>query len=140
MSVFHKQDRLYNILKLKCPRCHTGDLFLVKNAYKLKYLDHMPHYCPKCGEDFQREVGYYYGAMMISHGLTTLIAVAVHLVVHYFYGWAILPNIIPLLVLVIGLFPLVFRVSRSVWIHIFVKYDPEAIKNFESKSKSDGKA
>ncbi|MBK7816734.1 MAG: hypothetical protein IPJ60_03715 [Sphingobacteriaceae bacterium] len=44
----------------------------------------MPHYCPACGEDLQREVGFYYGAMMISHATTTLIAVIVHFTVFHF--------------------------------------------------------
>lgn len=120
-----KGTKLYSVLKLKCPRCQEGDLFMVKNPYRLKYLDRMPHYCPVCGEDFQREVGFYYGAMMISHATTTLIAVIVHATVFYFYGWEILPNLIALLTILIGLFPVVFRSSRAIWINFFCHYDPE---------------
>ncbi len=124
-----KGSKLYSILKLKCPRCQEGDLFDVKNPYRLRYLDKMPHYCPKCGEDFRREVGFYYGAMMISHGSTTVIAVIVHFTVFHFYGWAIAPNIISLLIILNGLFPVIFRSSRAIWINIFSKYDPHAIEN-----------
>ena len=111
---FKKGTKLNSILKLKCPRCQEGDLFTVKNPYRLKYLDKMPTYCPVCGEDLQREVGFYYGAMMISHATTTLIAVIVHLTVFHFYGWDILPNLISLLVVIIGLFPIVFRSSHAI--------------------------
>lgn len=121
---FKKGRKLYSIIKLKCPRCHEGALFLNKNPYKLKDLDKMPKNCPACGEDFYRETGFYYGAMMISHATTTVIAVIVHAIVFYFYGWEIAPNLIALLTLLIVSFPLVFRSSRAIWINFFVKYDP----------------
>jgi uncharacterized protein (DUF983 family) len=119
-----KGTKLYSILKLKCPRCQEGNLFIHKNPYNLKMLDKMPHYCTVCGEDFERETGFYYGAMMISHASTTVIAVIVHLTVFHFYGWEIAPNLITLLIILIGLFPLIFRSSRAIWINFFVKYNP----------------
>jgi len=133
---FKKGSKLNSILKMKCPRCQEGDLFTVKNPYRLKYLDKMPHYCPVCGEDLQREVGFYYGAMMISHGTTTVIAVIVHFTVFHFYGWEILPNLISLLVVIIGLFPIVFRSSRAIWINFFSKYDPLAKEHKIPREKS----
>lgn len=132
MILIKKGTKLYSILKLKCPRCQEGDLFTVKNPYQLKYLDKMPHYCSVCGEDLQREVGFYYGAMMISHATTTVIAVIVHVTVFWFYGWEIAPNLIALLVVLLGLFPVVFRTSRAIWINLFTKYNPNAIQ--ENKS------
>ena len=129
MAFIRKGSKLYSILKLKCPRCQEGDLFMVKNPYHLKYLDKMPHYCPICGEDFQREIGFYYGAMMISHATTTVIAVLVHSIVFYFYGWEIAPNLISLVSILIGLFPVIFRSSRAIWINMFSKYDPNVLKN-----------
>lgn len=125
-----KGSKLYSILKLKCPRCQEGDLFVVKNPYRLKYLDKMPHYCPRCGENFEREIGFYYGAMMISHATTTVIAVIVHSIVFYFYGWEIAPNLIAIVNILIVMFPLIFRSSRAIWINFFSKYDPMAIEKF----------
>lgn len=122
-----KGKKLYSIINLKCPRCQEGDLFFVKNPYRLKHLDKMPHYCDKCGEDLQREIGFYYGAMMISHATTTVIAVIVHVTVFYFYGWAILPNLLSLLAILITSFPIVFRSSRAIWINCFSKYDPDSL-------------
>lgn len=129
LNPFRKGKKLYSILHFKCPRCHEGNLFTVRNAYKLKYLDKMPHYCPVCGEDFQREVGFYYGAMMISHALTTVMAVIVHITVFHFYGWEIAPHLISLLSVILGFFPLVFRTARAIWINMFSKYDPDALQN-----------
>jgi uncharacterized protein (DUF983 family) len=120
-----KETKLYSILKLKCPQCHKGDLFLNKNPYNLKTLDKMPPRCKVCALDFERESGFYYGAMMVSHALTTVIAVIIHLTVFHFYGWQISAHLIFLLSFIIGLFPLVFRIARAIWINFFIKYKPE---------------
>ncbi len=124
-----KGYKLYSILRLKCPRCHQGDLFVNKNPYNPKTIDVMPHYCSVCGEDLQREVGFYYGAMMISHASTTVIGVIVHLTVFHFYGWEIMPNLVALLTVLLLLMPVIFRTSRAIWINIFSKYDPDALNN-----------
>lgn len=84
----------------------------------------MPNKCPVCGEDFVRESGFYWGAMMLSHATTTILAVIIHLIIYPFYGWEIAPNLIPVLTIFIVLIPIIFRSSRAIWINFFVKYDP----------------
>lgn len=120
--ILKKGSKLYSILYLKCPQCQEGDLFIGKNPYNAKEFDKMPHYCPVCHEDFERETGFYWGAMMVSHATTTLIAVIVHIIAHIFYGWEILPNIIAFIGVFAVLLPIIFRSSRAIWINIFVKY------------------
>lgn len=117
-----KGTKLYSILHLKCPQCQEGNLFLEKNPYDLKLFDKMPDRCPVCGENFVRETGFYWGAMMVSHATTTVIAVIVHIVIHLFYGWEILPNVIAFLFVFALLLPIIFRSSRAIWINLFVKY------------------
>lgn len=125
MKILGKGTKLYSIVRLKCPQCQEGDLFLNKNPYNLKMLDKMPKNCPVCGLDLVRETGFYYGAMMISHALTTVIAVTVHLTVFYFYGWEIAPHLIFLLSIIVGLFPVIFRMARAIWINLFVRFKPK---------------
>ncbi len=116
-------------MKLKCPRCQEGDLFLIRNPYNLKMFDKMPDRCPVCGEDFIRESGFYWGAMMVSHATTTLVGVIVHVIVYSFAGWEIAPNMISIIAVILIMFPAVFRNSRAIWINIFVNYDPTIKKN-----------
>lgn len=117
-----KGTKAYSILHLKCPQCHEGDLFLGRNPYDWRLFDKMPAKCEVCGENFVRETGFYWGAMMVSHATTTLIAVLVHSIVFLFYGWAILPNILAFASVFLGLLPIIFRSSRAVWINLFVEY------------------
>lgn len=98
----------------------------------------MPHYCTECGEDLQHEVGFYYGAMMISHATTTLIAVIVHITVYQFYGWEIASNLIALLTVLVVMMPIIFRTSRAIWINIFSKYDPQALNNKIDRKGKEG--
>ncbi|MBA2613672.1 MAG: DUF983 domain-containing protein [Bacteroidetes bacterium] len=129
MISFLKGKKIYSILLCKCPRCHEGNLFLVKNPYKLRTLDKMPKRCPVCDLDFVRETGFYYGAMMMSHALTTIIAVIIHFIVFYFWGWEILPHLVFLITIILALFPINFRIARALWINLFVIYDPKTGKD-----------
>jgi uncharacterized protein (DUF983 family) len=120
-----KKTKFYSIVRLKCPRCHQGDLFLTRNPYNLKMIDKMPKRCPVCGENFERETGFYWGATMVSHATTTIMVVLIHMVTYYFYGWETIPFVVAVTTVLLLLVPITFRSSRAIWINIFVKYDPE---------------
>ncbi|MEI8136805.1 MAG: DUF983 domain-containing protein [Bacteroidota bacterium] len=130
LNPFRKGKKLYSIIHRKCPRCQEGNLFVNPNPYNLKMLDIMPKRCEVCNTDFVRETGFYYGSMMISHALTTIIAVIVHFTVFHFYGWKIAPHLIFLISIILGMFPVNFRIARAIWINLFVSYD----LNFRSKT------
>lgn len=126
-----KYPKLLSIFKSKCPKCLEGDVFVVKNAYKLKTLTDMHKSCSACGEDFKREPGFYFGAAYVSYGLTIALWVAVIVALYTFdaLGWidyAFFKN--PTLLLITGistllvLLPVLFRVSRMIWINMFVKH------------------
>jgi uncharacterized protein (DUF983 family) len=124
INPIRKGTKLYSIVNLKCPRCQEGNLFLTQNPYNLKMFDKMPNKCTVCSEDFLRESGFYWGAMMVSHATTTVVAVIVHVIVHFFAGWEIAPNVISIVTAILLLFPIVFRNSRAIWINFFVDYTP----------------
>lgn len=128
MALLKKGTKLYSIIRLKCPRCQEGNLFLTQNPYNLKIFDKMPKRCPVCGEDFVREMGYYWGAMMVSHATTMVLAVIVHVIIFYFYGWETAPHMISLLTIFLILAPVIFRNSRAIWINFFVDYNSNVIK------------
>lgn len=114
--------RMYSILKLKCPRCHEGDLFLTKNPYVYSDLEKMPDKCPVCNQKYWPEPGFYYGAMYVSYALTIAISVAVFVAMivlwHFDVLWYLGINAVTILLL----FPPVFRLSRAIWFNFFVGY------------------
>jgi uncharacterized protein (DUF983 family) len=54
-------------LRLKCPRCGIGSLYA--KPFRMRYD------CTHCGLKFEREQGYFVGAIYVNYTATVLIAV-----------------------------------------------------------------
>jgi uncharacterized protein (DUF983 family) len=98
------------LLRQRCPRCREGRVFRGPIA--------MNPSCPVCGLSFEREEGYFLGAMYVSYGLSVCFLGLGTLI-----GTLLLPEwnvmLVCLLVTILYL-PLVvpiFRYSRVIWIH-----------------------
>ena len=107
---------LRGILTLRCPRCRRGPLF--------KGLIDMPERCPVCGMIYEREHGYFVGAMAISYGLAVgLVAIlffGVLAITHWSLEWVLLAASLAFLPLA----PLCLRYSRALWIYGDRRMDP----------------
>lgn len=118
----YKKTILYSVLNAKCPRCHEGDFFETRNPYNLKKFDKMHHRCPVCNEDFERETGFYYGAMYVSYGITVAFGVAVFVAMCVVLNFDEITYLITFASLQLLLMPVFYRLARLVWINIFVRY------------------
>ena len=117
-------DRLLAIAKMRCPRCHRGRLFVNPNPFNFSQLSKMPAKCECCGQLTEPETGFYYGAMYVSYGLCILISFTNYFVFESglgFSGKVFLT--INTLVLII-LWPIIFRYARVLYLYIFVRYNP----------------
>lgn len=123
MPIFKKGNPLYSIVNDKCPRCHQGDLWVNKSAYKKGFTE-MPSECAHCGQKYDLEQGFWYGAMYISYALGVLLSLVVVLSLTYFFDdlHAVKKAIVAMLFLVV-LSPLMFRYSRKIWANIFIRFD-----------------
>lgn len=119
---------LLSILRNECPRCRRGSMFKYKNPYRLMAFMKMNEHCPVCGQPFDMEPGFYYGTSYVSYLLAIIISVAT-LVVWWvtigfslddkrFFWWMGLNAL-----LLVLLQPAIMRLSRSVWLAFFVRYD-----------------
>ena len=123
---------LSSILRFRCPACREGRLFKVRNAYRLRTINDSAPACPVCKADFTREPGFYFGAAYVSYALTVAlwIAVLVALLTFGDLGWIEFTGffeqpevfLVSGIVTLLALLPLVQRLSRSIWIHFFVRY------------------
>ena len=83
----------------------------------------MNNRCSCCGQSFTPEPGYYFGAMFVSYGINAVFFIAVWLSAYLFMKEISLTfMIVALLIVIVGLLPITFRLSRVLWIYIFVKY------------------
>ena len=95
-------------LRLKCPRCGVGSLYA--KPFRM-YED-----CPHCGLRFEREQGYFVGAIYVNYAATVLVAVPGFFVLDAFTSITINQQLalwIPFSIV----FPLLFfHHSRSLWL------------------------
>lgn len=121
-------------MKMRCPRCHETPLFDDPNPYNLSKVFDMPKTCPKCGQRFELEPGFYYGGMYVSYALGVAWAVTVFVAINVLYpAYSIELYLILTGLTMLVLTPLFFRLSRAIWINFFVGYDEKAL---EEKSNS----
>jgi uncharacterized protein (DUF983 family) len=134
--VMKKQSKLYSIVTGNCPRCHEGRIFAYRNAYNLKHLTNMNDNCSKCGLKYRREPGFFMGAGYVSYtlGVAVMIIVAVAMSpwIPFFENFELYAA--AMIGAVVILTPLMYRVSRIVWLNIFVKYEGDAIKKWKEKN------
>lgn len=124
-------NQLSSVLKLKCPRCGEGDMFCNKNVYQYKGFFDMHENCPHCGQKFELEPGFYYGAMYVSYGLTIVISVAVFVAMSIFNVFSIKWYLVADILALVLTLPYVFKVSRSLWLMLMVKPDETTIHKHE---------
>lgn len=81
--------------------------------------------CPKCALRFEREPGYFTGAMYVSYALALpLLAVLAGLVDLVAPEASLVRTCTAATLLFLPFVPLVFRSSRTLWIHLDRSIDP----------------
>ena len=106
------------LLKLRCPRCHTGKLF-DHSATSFHFMD-MPTACPVCGQTYEPEPGFYYGAMYISSGFSTGILLSIGFLLFYLaHDPPVWVYVLTVTAAVLAVTPLLFRYSRAVMLYGF---------------------
>lgn len=107
-----------------CPQCRQGKMFKYP-VWKISKFAKMNENCPVCGLKFEVEPGFWYGAMFVSYANTILLLVFMGVGMFYLFNDPpTVYYIVTITVMSIVLVPFNFRVSRSVFLHLFgfVKY------------------
>ncbi len=116
---------------MTCPRCRTGKLFET-STFSFEKPFFMGKACPKCKQKYFLEPGFYYGAMFISYiiwGWFCLFFMGGLLI---FLKFSITTSFLLLFLITAILYVWLFRFSRSIWIHIRVKYNPKVAGHINS--------
>jgi len=104
-----------------CPRCRQGQIYRL--SLWRGFLA-MHERCPHCGLKFEREPGYFLGALYFSYILSIppglLLVLLVWKLSHWSFDVAMLAAFIAYLPLV----PLVTRWSRVFWMYLDWHFDP----------------
>ncbi len=115
-----------SVFTYQCPRCRQTSLF--KKPFELSKPLAMNDSCEVCGQKFEPEPGFYFGAMFISYILSGWIYVLLALMLVFGFGWTFNSAMVVVLIFAALTFFKLVRFSRSIWIHLMVKYDPQYVK------------
>jgi uncharacterized protein (DUF983 family) len=111
------------VMRSVCPRCRQGAIF--KGTLLHSWLS-MYDKCPVCGLRYEREQGYFLGAMMVSYILSVPVLVVLMLA-----AWLIKPEwslqriVVAGFVAFLPFVPGMVRFSRVLWIHFDRAVDPD---------------
>jgi len=86
--------------------------------------------CQLCGQPTEKEVGFYYGTGYVSYAVAVAVSVSTLVAWYVIIGMSTSDNRFFYwlgfnAILLIVLQPWLMRLSRSLWISWFVKYDPD---------------
>ncbi|MCK5402228.1 MAG: DUF983 domain-containing protein [Flavobacteriaceae bacterium] len=124
-----KGNKLYSILTGCCPKCHEESMFINKNAYVLSETLKMQDRCSNCNTKYKIEPSFFYGSMYVSYAVGIAFAFAAFIISYVFLDANVNVTFISIIVTLVVFFPIILRVSRNIWINIFMKYDKNLAKN-----------
>ena len=111
-----------SILRQLCPRCRSATIFRSSLYWGFpKMHDH----CPACNLHFNREPGYFLGAMYISYGLALAVIVLFGAALWLLTRWRVDKIALWAVVLFLPFAPMLTFLSRVLWIYLDQSVDPE---------------
>lgn len=111
-----------SIWNYKCPRCRKGDLYV--QPFMMSAPLSMHEKCSHCGQRFEPEPGYYFGAMFISYIRTAWTCLAIVGFCMLVLGWSVNASFALLIFVCAVSYFWVARISRAMYIHLDVRFDP----------------
>jgi uncharacterized protein (DUF983 family) len=126
--MFKKGSKLNSIIFNKCPKCHEGDFMKEKNIFKLHKAFNMHEFCSECGFKYMMEPSFFYGAMYVNYGLTVGIGIVTFAIGTLIFDLTFLESFVSIVIMLLLTAPITIRLSRIIWINLFVKYDSSSKK------------
>ncbi|WP_055435149.1 DUF983 domain-containing protein [Lacinutrix algicola] len=130
--MFNKGSKLYGIFTGVCPKCHEESMYKNKNPYALTEIFSMHDNCSNCGTKYKMEPSFFYGSMYVSYGVGIAFAVAAFVISYLFLSSSLNTAMIAIVVSLVVFYPVIIRLSRNIWINIFMNYDKSLAKKKNS--------
>jgi uncharacterized protein (DUF983 family) len=125
METAAKPSTLASILQQRCPRCRIGRIF---QSSIFRGFPKMCERCSICDLKFEREPGYFLGAMYFSFALGVLVLAPIAAVLWFFTGWWITKIILWAAILFLPFAPTITLFARVLWIYLDQRIDPEPLR------------
>lgn len=119
---FLKGTKLYSIFTGTCPACHQESMYKESNPYKITKIFQMHERCSHCGTKYKIEPSFFFGAMYVSYALGIAFAVAAFIITYFFFGGGLMTTFIAIIGTLVVFMPVIIRLSRNIWINMFLHY------------------
>jgi len=121
--MFKKGTKLYSISKGTCPKCQEGSFFKYRFTFNPSKVTKIHDNCPNCNLKYMLEPSFFYGAMYINYGITVAISIVIFLITKLGFELNLLQSFFSVFVVLVLLAPLNLRLSRIIWINMFVPFE-----------------
>jgi len=129
--MINRGTKFYSVVHEKCPRCQEGDLF-VTSPLNLRRFTQMLEFCPHCGLRFEMEPSFFFGSMYVSYGFQVAILVATYLGLRLTVDPSAWIYVLTAVAATLVTLPFSFRLSRAIWINLFVSYRKPEVQKVEA--------
>ncbi len=115
--------KLLSILKGKCPSCEKSGIFHTSGNLLLFQIPKINDRCKKCNFKFEKEPGFFFGAMFVSYALAVAEFIGAFLLSHFIFGRSLLVSFLVIVLIAILFSTINFRLSRTIWIYLFANHN-----------------
>ena len=123
-----KGNKIYSILFGACPKCHQESMYVDKNPYHITDVLKIHDHCSHCNTKYRMEPSFFYGSMYVSYGVGITFAISAFIVSFVILNSSLVTAFIAIVVTLIAFMPIIMRLSRNIWINLFMNYDKEIAK------------
>ncbi len=112
-------SRLFALISGKCPNCEMGRIYQKSHFFSFSKME---EHCAHCDFKYEKEPGYFIGAMYFSYGLVVAELAFTLAFSQFFFEEAFDMRILLIMLgQILLLAPFNYRMSRVLWLYIFNK-------------------
>lgn len=126
--MINKGSKLYSIFTGTCPKCHEESMYTNPNPYALMDTLKIGEKCSNCQTKYRLEPSFFFGSMYVSYGVGIAFAVAAFVISYFIFSSTLTTAFIAITATLVVFMPIIMRVSRTIWINLFIHYDKNLSK------------
>lgn len=130
IAMLSKGSKVKSMITGSCPKCQNESMYVNQNPYSLSDTMKMHEKCRHCGLKYKMEPNFFFGAMYVSYGLSVLEGVAVFTISKLGFKMDLGACFIAISIVLILSMPIITRLSRNIYINMFVNYDRNAASEY----------
>jgi uncharacterized protein (DUF983 family) len=98
-------------------------MYRTKNAYNLSETLKVNERCSHCNTKYRIEPSFFFGAMYVSYAVGVAFGVAAFVISYLIFETSLTTTFIAIIGTLIVFMPIIMRLSRNIWINMFMSYD-----------------